>query len=298
MASLHTRRMPPGRIAYVDGRYTRHGDAQVHIEDRGLQFADAVYEVCMVMGGVLFDEVPHLDRLERSLGELGMAMPIHRAALKIVLRQMVRANRIVNGFVYLQVTRGAAKRDHFIPKNARPSLIITARPFDASAIEKRRENGVAIFTAPDIRWGRCDIKSTALLPNILAKSAAHAKGGYEVWFVDDEGFVTEGGSTNAWIVTSSGAAVTRALGNDILPGVTRAAIVQVLAKEGIAFEERSFRVEEALNAREAFITSATGGAMPVVAIDGRSIGNGHPGSVASRIQAAYIHKAAQEAVSH
>jgi D-alanine transaminase len=287
--------MPAGRIAYVDGRYERHGDAAVHIEDRGLQFADAVYEVFMVMGGLVFDESAHLDRLERSLGELSIAMPIHRSALRIVLREMVRLNRIENGFVYLQVTRGVAKRDHFIPKHARPSLILTARPFNAEAVEKRRGNGVAVFSTPDIRWGRCDIKSTALLPNVLAKSASQAKGGYEVWFVDEEGFVTEGGSTNAWIVTRDGVAVTRALGNDILPGVTRAAVLQALKGEGLAFEERSFRVEDALQAREAFVTSATGGAMPVVTIDGKTIGNGHPGSLAARIQDAYMRLATREA---
>ena len=252
----------------------------------------------MVMGKLLFDEEAHLDRLERSLGELSIAMPIHRGALKVVLREMVRQNRIVDGFVYLQVTRGVAKRDHFIPKAAQPSLILTARPFNAAAIEKRRGNGVAVFSAPDIRWARCDIKSTALLPNVLAKSASQAKGGYEVWFVDDNGFVTEGGSTNAWIVTRDGVAVTRALSNDILPGVTRGAILQALKDEGIAYEVRSFTVEEALNSREAFVTSATGGAMPVVTLDGKTIGNGHPGSVSARIQEAYMRLATREAVSN
>src|SRR5262249_52761488 len=159
---------------------------------------------CMVMDGLLFDEAAHLARLERSLSELGMTMPMHHSALKIVLREMVRLNRFANGFVYLQVTRGTHRRDHFIPAGARPTLIVTARPFNAAAIEKRRSEGVAIFSTPDIRWGRCDIKSTALLPNVLAKSASQGKGGYEVWFVDERGLVTEGGSTNAWIVDKTG----------------------------------------------------------------------------------------------
>ena len=290
-------RPPVGRIAYVDGNYRAHTAAGVHIEDRGLQFGDAVYEVCMVLDGRLLDESAHLDRLQRSLSELGIAMPMRRNALRIVLRETMRRNRLHNGFLYLQVTRGAFRRDHAIPALDRPTLIVTARNIDFASVEARRAQGVAVFSTPDIRWGRCDIKSTGLLPNVLAKTKAHEHGAYEAWFVDAAGFITEGASTNAWIVNDKGRAVTRSLSPAILPGVTRAAIIAALGAQGIAIEERSFTLEEAKAAREAFITSATAGAMPVVAIDERPIGNGHPGLVTQQIQAAYRLMAEREAAS-
>lgn len=281
-------RSPAGRIAYVNGRFVPHGDAVVHIEDRGLQFADAIYEVWGVMHGRLADEDAHFDRLERSLRELGMAMPMGRAPLKLVLRELVRQNRIRNGLLYLQITRGATKRDHAAPKSPpRPTLILTARPIDPLTVVSRRESGVAVITRPDLRWGRCDIKSTALLPNILARTAARDAGAFEAWLVDADGRITEGSSTSAWIVDANGRLRTRNLTNHILPGVTRRVILKALAEAQIPVVEQAFTVAEAHGAREAFITAATLGVTPVIAIDGRPIGDGKPGPVARRVQELY-----------
>ena len=290
----HARPVPGGRVAYVDGRYLPHGGASVHIEDRGLQFADSIYEVCAVIDGRMLDEEGHLDRLDRSLKALAMTPPMARGPLKTVMREMLRRNRLRHGLLYLQVTRGAHRRDHPIPNQARPTLIMTARNLSAAAIEKRRVEGVGVVTLPDIRWGRCDIKTTGLLANVLAKTEARRAGAFEAWFVDRDGFITEGSSTNAWIVTAAGNLVTRDLGSNILAGVTRATILRALAKEGMIIEERAFSLEEAKTAREAFFTSATGNVVPVVAIDGRSIGNGRPGSITERVHGLYRDLSAHE----
>lgn len=293
--NFHSRRLPAGRIAYVDGRYLPHGDAGVHIEDRGLQFADSIYEVCAIAGGRLLDEAGHFARLERSLGEIGMKMPMPPRALRTVMQETARRNRVKDGILYLQITRGALRRDHPIPERAQPTVIITARTLDMAAFAKRREEGIAVMSRPDIRWGRCDIKSTGLLPNVLAKTEARKNGAYEAWLVDKEGFVTEGTSTNAWIVTAEGRVVTRKLGNAILPGVTRASVIHALAQAQLTVDERAFRLEEAFAAREAFITAATAGIVPVVKIDGREIGEGRPGPVAARVYALYRAFAEHEA---
>jgi D-alanine transaminase len=287
-SSVHARRTPTGRIAYVDGRYVPHGSASVHVEDRGLQFADSVYEVCAVLNGRLMDEEGHLDRLERSLKALGIAMPMARESLRAVMREMIRRNRLPDGLLYLQVTRGAHRRDHPMPALHKSTLIMTARPMNVAAVEKRRAEGVAVVSLPDIRWGRCDIKTTGLLPNVMAKTEAKKLGAFEAWLVDREGFVTEGASTNAWIVTKEGVVVTRNLSDNILAGVTRLGVLTALGEEGFnAIEERPFTVEEAHAAREAFVTSASGGVIPVVSIDGRRIGEGHPGAATRRIHALY-----------
>ena len=289
---------PSGRIAYVDGRYVPHGDAAVHIEDRGLQFADSVYEVCSVSDGLLLDEEGHLDRLERSLRELSIAMPMKRAALAVVMREVMRRNRLRDGLIYLQVTRGAYRRDHAIPHDARPSLIITARNIDPKTYDKRRAEGISVVTMRDIRWGRCDIKTTGLLPNVLAKTEARKSGAYEAWLIDKDGFVTEGASTNAWIVTKNDVLVTRELTANILAGVTRKGVLAALSRHGInAVEERAFTLKEASEASEAFITSASGGVIPVVRIDGRPVGAGKPGPMAARIHALYRELSLAEARS-
>ncbi len=289
-------RAPSGRVAYVNGRYTPHADAHVHVEDRGLQFADAIYEVFAVTRGLLLDEEEHLDRLERSLGELGMAVPMTRAAFKFVIREVVRRNRVDDGLVYLQITRGTARRDHAVPKAApRPSLIITARRIDPRTLEARRQKGVRAVTRPDERWARCDIKSTSLLPNILAKTAARDAGAFEAWLVDRDGYVTEGSSTTAWIVTQDGQLITRSLSNAILPGVTRRVILKVSSEAQLPVVERLFTVVEARAAREAFITAATLGATPIIALDGAAIGDGTPGPVARRVQELYRHEALAQA---
>lgn len=280
-------RRPAGRIAYVDGRYVPHGTASVHIEDRGLQLGDAVYEVCGIAAGRLMDEEEHLDRLERSLREIEIAMPMARRALKLVMRELVRRNAVRDGLLYMQVSRGVARRDHPIPKLApRPSLILTARPVPAGEFEARRRNGVTVVTRPDERWGRVDVKTVQLLPNLLAKTAARRAGAYEAWLVDDDGFVTEGSSTNAWIVDAEGNLRTRKLSNAILPGVTRRVILEAAEAAQLPVREASFTPAEALAAREAFISSATG-VMPVTAIDGAPIGDGKPGPLTRRVQELY-----------
>lgn len=283
-------RGPVGRFAYVDGRFVRHGNAHVHIEDRGLQFGDSVYEVCGIVGGKLTDEPEHLDRLERSLNEIEMRMPVERHVVGILMRHLVRANRVHDGLLYLQVTRGAARRDHPIPSRiGRPTLIMTVQAIDPSVIEARRQNGITVITRPDERWARCDIKTTQLLPNLLAKTMARRAGAYEAWLVDREGFVTEGSSTNAWIVDQEGRLSTRALSNAILPGVTRRIILEIAAEAQLTVHQRSFAAAEAKQAREAFISSATG-IYPVTAIDGARIGDGQPGPVTRRIQELYAHR--------
>ncbi len=290
-------RRPAGRVAYVNGRYLRHGDAGVHVEDRGLQLGDAVYEVCRIDNGHLLDEEEHLDRLERSLREIEMAMPMRRGALKLVMAEIVRRNGVRDGLLYLQVTRGALKRDHPIPANPpKPTLIVTARGMDEAALARRRAGGVAVFTCPDERWARCDVKTTQLLANLLAKTAARRAGAFEAWLVDDDGFVTEGASTTAWIVDRDGHVVTRDLSHAILPGVTRRVILEAAAEAQIPVVERRFTLAEALSAREAFMSSATGAAIPVISIDGTKVGDGVPGPMARRIGELYT-KRSQERLS-
>jgi D-alanine transaminase len=288
MKKWSTDKTPAGRIAYVNGRYLPHGAAGVHIEDRALQLGDGIYEVTSVVGGKPVDREAHLDRMERSLRELGIAMPMSRAALTLVMAEMIARNRIKDGLLYLQVTRGAVRRDHVPPQNPpRPTIIMTMRGMDMAGLQERMEKGIAVASRPDIRWGRCDIKTVQLLPNLLAKQAARQQGAFEVWMVDGDGFVTEGGSTNAWIVDRKGDVITRDLSNAILPGVTRRIMLEAMAEAQVKVVERKFTIAEAQAAREAFISSATGAAVPVVAIDGKRIGDGTPGPVTRRIRALY-----------
>jgi D-alanine transaminase len=267
------------RIAYVDGQYLPHGSAVIHIEDRGYQFADGVYEVLAFVGGHIVDEDPHLVRLRRSLSELRIAAPMSDAALKIVMREVVRRNRADDGILYLQITRGVAPREHAFPKRANPVLVVTSRarrPVDRGIMDR----GVEVITIPDIRWQRCDIKSIALLPNVLGKQLAREAGAYEAWQVDRDGHVTEGTSTNAWIVTGDRTVVTRQADNAILNGITRLAVLDIIRREGYRFIERPFTVDEAKSASEAFLTSTTNGVVPVVKIDGVPVGNGGSGQLA------------------
>jgi D-alanine transaminase len=288
-------RAPVGRIAYVNGRYVAHGEASVHVEDRGLQLGDSVYEVCAVVDGLLMDEEEHLDRLERSLNEIEAPMPMRRAPLKAVFRELIRRNRVHDGLLYLQVTRGAVRRDHPIPdQSPRPTLVMTARAIEKSALDARREDGIAVITRPDERWARCDIKTTQLLANLLAKTAARRAGAYEAWLIDDNGNVTEGSSTTAWIVDGKGNLLTRSLSHAILPGVTRRVILEAAQESQLAVVERVFTPEEASRAAEAFISSATG-VIPVTAIDGKAVGNGKPGTVTRRVQELYSRRSAMRA---
>ncbi len=281
------------RLAYVNGRYLPHRHAQVHIEDRGYQFADGVYEVVPVVEGTLVDEELHLDRLERSLGELRIDMPMRRAALRMVSHELIRLNGLTYGFIYMQVTRGVAPRDHKFPKGVKPALVMTTKQLKAPSAATL-EKGLKVSTQPDIRWLRRDIKSVSLLPNCLAKQAAVEQGAQEAWLVEADGKVTEGSSTNAWIVTQEGRVVTRKANHEILNGITRKVLLTVLQEEGVELEERPFTVEEAKAAREAFLTSSSNFVMPVTEIDGHPVGNGHPGLVTAKLRAAYLRSFAPE----
>jgi D-alanine transaminase len=280
------------RIAYVNGQYVEHRLAQVHIEDRGYQFADGVYEVVGVREGRLLDEEPHLDRLAYSLKEMRIEWPVSRGALKFILREMARRNRVRDGLIYFQVTRGVAPRDHAFPKTPiAPALVVTAKsskPGGTSA-----EQGISVITIPDIRWARCDIKTVGLLANVMGKQKARESGAWEAWQVDDAGNVTEGTSTNAWIVTADGELVTRHADHAILSGITRLAIKRLCDQLQLKLVERPFSVLEALKAREAFISSATSFVMPVVRIDGSPIGDGRAGALSLRLRDEYLRAAEQ-----
>ena len=273
------------RIAYVNGQYVPRKHAAVHIEDRGYQFSDGVYEVCEVRGGRLVDQRRHMERLVRSLGELRIKLPMPLSALNVVLHEIVARNRIRDGIVYVQVTRGVARRDHpFPPPSTRPAIVVTANTLDMAKSEAMAAEGVAVITLPDNRWDRVDIKAIALLPNILAKQTAREQGAREAWYVDKDNRITEGSSSNAWIVTRDGKVVTRQADNGILKGITRAVVIDTLRAQGLELEERPFTVEEAYAAREAFLTSASQLVMPVVRINDRPVGNGAPGLVSAALR--------------
>tara|TARA_R110002110_G_scaffold260260_1_gene475845 strand:+ start:29029 stop:29901 length:873 start_codon:yes stop_codon:yes gene_type:complete len=274
------------RVAYVNGRYIAHRHAAVHVEDRGYQFADGVYEVIHLFRGRLIDEAPHLDRLGRSLGELNIDWPVSRAALGIAMRELVRRNRYATGLLYIQVTRGVAPRDHKFPTDVRAALVMTMRPIPEFPADMREE-GVKVIIIDDLRWARCDIKAIALLPNVLAKQAATESDAFEAWMCDADGFVTEGASSNAWIVTADGTLVTRPTGPDILRGITRQAIIGLAEEMGLDVEERKFSREEALEAREAFLSNSSHFVTPVTCIDDTVIANGKPGSLSVALHDRY-----------
>ncbi len=285
------------RIAYVNGSYSPHGQAVVHIEDRGFQFADGVYEVWAVFDGRLADFEGHMTRLHRSLNALRIDIPMSVAALTQVMRETIRRNRVRNGLVYLQVTRGTARRDHPFPHaDTPPSVIVTAKSVNLSRGETQALKGVAVLTQPDIRWGRCDIKTVGLLPNVLAKQAAREAGAYEAWLVDDMGLVTEGASTNAWIVDEHGKLRTRDVQANILKGCTRTSLMALIAEHGVELDERAFSVEEAKQAREAFFTAAGAFVTPAISIDGARIGDGAPGPITTRLRALYLEQARRDAI--
>lgn len=271
------------RLAYVDGRLTPLAQARVSIEDRGYQFADGVYEVCAVMNRRLFDWDAHVERLHASLAALSIAAPMPPRALAIVAQRLITANRVRDALLYIQVTRGVARRDHPFPKHARPSLVMTARPFDFQQRVAQQVQGVRVITRPDERWGRCDIKSIALLPNVLAKQAAREAGAFEAWLIDRDGCVTEGASTNAWIADGAGTIVTRPLSHAILPGIMRQTLIRLARADGLRVEERAFTPTDAHAAAEAFLTSTTAPCLGIVQIDGQPIGDGRPGPITRRL---------------
>lgn len=273
------------RVIYVNGRYAPYDEAVVHVEDRGFQFADGVYEVCEIKAGDLIDERRHIDRLFRSMTELAMRPPMGRRALGVILRETVRRNRVRDGMVYLQVTRGMAKRDFAYPAPETPaSVVCYARGKSSAAGERKAAKGVKVITMPDIRWSRVDIKTVALLPNAMARQAANDAGADEAWFVDADGFVTEGASCNAWIITDAGELVTRPANSGILRGITRTVLVELIGQHGLKLVERPFTVAEARAAKEAFNTSATALVMPVVAVDGTPLGEGKPGLLTMKLR--------------
>ncbi len=274
------------RVAYVNGRYLRHAEAQVHVEDRGYQFSDGVYEVILIKNGKMIDEEQHLERLKKSLSSLEINPPMKRAPMRHVMKELIKRNKFRNGIIYIQITRGVAAREHSFPKYSKPALVMTARRI-ATKTSDEIEAGVKVITIDDIRWKRCDIKSTSLLPNVLGKQTARRQGAYEAWMVDASGFVTEGTSTNAWIVTTDGKLITAELGSNILSGITRDTFIKIIHELNYKLEERQFSVEEAKNAREAFFTSSTSFLTPVSEIDGVVIGNGRAGSVSMELIKAY-----------
>jgi len=274
------------RVSYVNGYYQRHEDALVHVEDRGYQFADGVYEVCAVLGGVLHDLDGHWDRLLRSLNNLDIDLPMSKAAFTVVLKQMIAKNRLKEGIVYYQITRGVASRDHALGFRPRPSLVVTAKRVGFKDKVMLARHGVGVIMAPDMRWARCDIKSVALLPNILVKEVARRRQAFEAWMVRG-GVVTEGSLSNSWIVDEHGVLRTHPLGSQILGGITRQTLCRLAQDLGLSFEERAFTVEEAKSAREAFLSSSSSFVMPVTEIDGVQIGSGLPGEITAQLSAAY-----------
>lgn len=273
------------RIAYVNGCYVPHSNAAVHIEDRGYQFSDGIYEVCEVRDGKIIDIGGHLDRLERSANELLIAQALSRNALRFIMEEMRRRNHVTDGLIYMQVTRGVAPRNHLFPSSkVSPSIVMTARSTSRLVNDRRAEQGVGIITVPDNRWDRVDIKTVSLLPNVLAKQKAKDAGAFEAWFVDADGMITEGSSTNAWIVTTDNVLVTRQATPGILKGITRGTVIKAAENLQLKVEERKFTVQEAKEAKEAFITAATSVVIPVVSIDGQDVGTGTPGDISVRLR--------------
>ncbi len=276
------------RWAYVNGRYLPHRQAVVHVEDRGFQFADGVYEVVTILDGRFADLEGHMERLGRSLRELRMDWPAAPRVVEMIARELARRNRLHNGSLYIQITRGVAPRDFKFPADTKPTLVMTAKRVAAFARPEHLENGVSVITVPDIRWGRRDIKTVGLLAPVLAKQQAAESGAYEAWLIDSDGTVTEGSSSNAWIVTGEGVLVTRPPSTRILNGITRLSLLRLAGERGIPMQERPFTVEEAVTAREAFVSSAGTFALPVTRIDGRPVGNGKPGPITRTLRQAYL----------
>ena len=274
-------------IAYVNGSFLPLSEAKVSILDRGFLFADGIYEVSAVLGGKLVDNASHLARLERSVGEIALKLPESIDRIIEIQKELVARNRLENGLVYIEVTRGADKgRDFAFPKGVTPTMIMFTSVKDIVNAESAKK-GIAVITVPDIRWTRRDIKSVALLAQVLAKQAAAEAGAGEAWMIED-GKVTEGGSSSAFILTQDDVIVTRQNGSEILPGCTRKAVVKLAEERQLRVEERAFSVDEALQAKEAFITSASLFVQPVVSIDGKTVASGKPGPMATRLREIYI----------
>ncbi|MEC8210116.1 MAG: D-amino-acid transaminase [Pseudomonadota bacterium] len=271
------------RIAYVDGAYLPFDQAGVHIEDRGYQFADGVYEVFALVDRQMLDVEAHLERLDLSLKKINLASPVSKPALLVILKETIRANNIKDGLVYMQITRGRAARNHAYPATPQPVLSVTVRPINETHRRHVAEAGIKVISIEDQRWKRCDIKSISLLPNVMAKQAAVEAGAQEAWMIDGEGFVTEGASTNAWIVDKAGKLRTRPLANDILDGITRQMLLSLINEMKLELDEVPFTLDEAYSSKEAFSTASSLIVMPVVDINGHEIGNGKPGKITTQL---------------
>ena len=282
------------RIVYVNGEFVAEQDAVISVFDRGFLFADSVYEVSSVLEGKLIDNDAHLKRLRRSLSELSIDLPTSDDEIVRIQRELIERNDLTEGLVYLQATRGAAERDFPFPKGVTPGLVMFSQAKNIRNAPQAKE-GIAVISIPDIRWKRRDIKTVGLLAQVLAKQAALDAGAADAWMVED-GFITEGSSNNAFILDADGKLITRHLGNEILPGITRASILELVEKENIVLEERPFSLDEAFNAKEAFITSASTFVWPVIKIDGHEIGDGTPGSLAPKLREFYISNSLARAV--
>lgn len=274
-----------GRIVYVNGEYLPEEQGKISIFDRGFLFADGVYEVTAVVNGKLVDHGPHMERLERSLGEIRLAWPCSKGEIKAMHMEMIKRNRLKEGWIYMQITRGSADRDFKFPKDAKPTLVAFTQT-GALIDNPNAVRGVKVITVPDIRWTRRDIKSVMLLAPVLGKQAAHEAGAFEAWMIED-GFVTEGTSSNAYIV-KNGKVVTRGLSNSILAGCTRRSLFRLAREHGVAIEERLFTREEAYAADEAFLTSASNFVLPITEVDGTRIGGGQPGPVTRKLREIFL----------
>ncbi|MGR5346171.1 D-amino-acid transaminase [Vibrio mediterranei] len=282
------------RIVYVNGEYVKETDAKISIFDRGFLFADAVYEVTAVLNGKLVDNAGHLARLERSCQELELPLPVSAEQLTQIQKQLVKLNQLEEGGVYLQLSRGnAGDRDFGYPEDTKPTLVLFTQARDLLNSPKAAK-GMKVISLPDIRWKRRDIKTVGLLAPCMAKQAALNVGADDAWLVE-EGYVTEGSSNNAYIVTNDGTLVTRPLSDAILHGITRKSLLQLAEQAGITIEERNFTIEEAYKASEAFVSSATTFVWPVVEIDGHKIGSGEPGEIAGILRKIYIDNAISSA---
>lgn len=272
------------RIAFVNGEFVPHGQAYVHVEDRGYQFADGVYEVCEIKAGQIIDLAGHMTRLQYSLSELQIAMPMAVAALIVKMKQTVKRNYVKDGMIYLQVTRGVSPRNHaFPPSNVKSAIVLTAKSVSPMSKINHYKNGVSVISVPENRWARPDIKTIGLLPNCMAKQEAKEQGAFEAWFVDDDGLVVEGSSSNAWIINQDNEIITKSADGSILKGITRAAILQQIEDQNLTIIERPFSLREAILAKEAFISSATTIVMPVVKIDNHLVAGGKVGAMAKKM---------------
>ena len=281
------------RIAYVNGAYVPHKEAAVSIDDRGYQFGDGIYEVVYLINGKMADEAMHLDRLERSLSEMSMSLPVSRQALRMIMARVIRLNDVTTGLVYVQITRGVARRDHKWTKALKPSLVVTAKTTMASV--PNEVSAVDVICVPDERWDRRDIKTIQLLPNCMAKQKAYQAGAYEAIMIDPDGSVTEGSSSNVWIITADGELITRPATHKILNGITRRSVYAVAEEMQLQVRERAFTKEDLLGASEAFLTSASSHVTAIGRVDGQKIGDGTTGAVAKRLRLAYIEHVKQSA---